>query len=40
MEYYVNRPSALPDDYRRLAEEDGLERAVTDYVSGHDGQVL
>ena len=33
-EYYVNRPSALPDDYRRLAEEDGLERAVTDYVSG------
>ena len=33
-EYYVNRPSTLPDDYRRLAEEDGLERAVTDYVSG------
>ena len=33
-EYYVNRPEALPDDYRSLADEDGLERAVTDYVSG------
>ncbi len=33
-EYYVNRPDALPDDFRALAEADGLERAVTDYVSG------
>lgn len=33
-EYYVNRPDALPEDFRALAEEDGLERAVTDYVSG------
>ena len=33
-EYYVKDPDKLPDDYRKIAEEDGLERAVTDYVSG------
>ena len=33
-EYYVKDPDKLPEDYRRLAERDGLERAVTDYVSG------
>ena len=33
-EYYVNRPEKLPEDYRAIAAEDGLERAVTDYVSG------
>ena len=33
-EHYVKNPDALPEDYRRLAERDGLERAVTDYVSG------
>ncbi len=33
-EYYVNHPENLPQDYRRIAEADGLERAVTDYVSG------
>jgi dGTPase len=33
-EYYVNNPKRLPEDYRRVAEEDGLQRAVTDYVSG------
>ena len=33
-EYYVRRPEKLPEDYRRLSERDGLERAVTDYVSG------
>lgn len=32
--YYVNNPGALPEDYRAIAAEDGLERAVTDYVSG------
>ncbi len=32
--YYVNHPENLPEDYRRIAETDGLERAVTDYVSG------
>lgn len=33
-EYYVNRPEKLPEDYKLIAEEDGLERAVCDYVSG------
>ena len=33
-EYYVHNPDALPREYRRLAEEDGLERAVCDYVAG------
>ncbi len=32
--HYVRHPEALPEDYRRIAGEDGLERAVTDYVSG------
>ncbi|MEG1632819.1 MAG: deoxyguanosinetriphosphate triphosphohydrolase [Oscillospiraceae bacterium] len=32
--HYVNHPYKLPDDFRAIAEEDGLERAVTDYVSG------
>lgn len=33
-EYYVNHPEKLPDDYAKFAREDGLERAVCDYVSG------
>ena len=33
-EYYVSHPDALPSDFRLIAERDGLERAVTDYVSG------
>ncbi len=32
--HYVRSPRLLPEDYQRIAEEDGLERAVTDYVSG------
>jgi dGTPase len=32
--YYVNHPDKLPPDYRFIAGRDGLERAVTDYVSG------
>lgn len=32
--YYVNHPEAMPPEYRDIAETDGLERAVTDYVSG------
>ena len=30
----MSHSEALPEYYRRIAEEDGLERAVTDYVSG------
>ncbi len=33
-EYYVNFPDKLPDDYKKVAHEDGLERAVCDYVAG------
>ena len=33
-DYYVNHSDAMPEEYRAIAETDGLERAVTDYVSG------
>ena len=33
-EYYVNHFDKLPIEYQRIAGEDGLERAVCDYVSG------
>ena len=33
-EYYVNHPEKLPADYRAIADEEGIERAATDYVSG------
>ena len=32
--HYLKNPDKLPEDYRRLIEEDGLERVVCDYVSG------
>ena len=33
-EYYVNHPDKLPEDYDKIAREEGLERAVCDYVAG------
>ena len=33
-EYYVKRPEELPEDYKRIAEDEGIERAICDYVSG------
>lgn len=33
-EHYIADANRLPEDYRAIAERDGLERAVTDYVSG------
>ena len=33
-EHYVAQPQKLPEEYRAIADRDGLERAVTDYVSG------
>ena len=33
-DHYLRHPDALPADFRAIAERDGLERAVTDYVSG------
>ena len=32
--HYAENPGELPEDYRRIASEDGLKRAVCDYVSG------
>ncbi len=32
--YYLEHPEKLPDDYRRIMEEDGRERAVADFLSG------
>ena len=33
-EHYVNHSEKLPADYRAIADEEGIERAATDYVSG------
>ena len=33
-EYYSSNPEKLPEDYRRIAENEGLRRAVSDFVSG------
>jgi dGTPase len=32
--YYADNPEKLPEDYKAVAETDGLMRAVSDYVSG------
>ncbi len=33
-EYYVKNPEKLPEDFRHIADNEGVERAVCDYVSG------
>ncbi|MEG1315849.1 MAG: deoxyguanosinetriphosphate triphosphohydrolase [Oscillospiraceae bacterium] len=33
-EYYQKNPDKLPPDYKRIAELEGIERAICDYVSG------
>ena len=33
-EYYVHNAEKLPEEFRRIADDDGLERAVCDYVAG------
>ena len=33
-DYYVKKPEELSGDYKRIAENEGIERAVCDYVSG------
>jgi len=33
-EYFVKHPDEIPVDYKRLIEEDGIEQAVCDYISG------
>ena len=32
--YYIGHVDKLPDEYRRIADEEGARRAVTDYISG------
>lgn len=32
-EHYMNDPSAMPELYRRIAKQDGVETAVCDYIS-------
>lgn len=33
-EHYMKNPQKLPEDYRLIAEQEGVERAVCDYISG------
>ena len=33
-DWYVKDPARLPADYRRIADEEGVQRAVCDYISG------
>jgi len=33
-DHYINAPDELPEDYQRIATQDGLRRAVCDFVSG------
>jgi len=32
--YYLSIPDGLPEEYRRVSVQDGLKRAVSDYISG------
>ena len=32
--YYIAHPDALPEDYQSIRDEEGLDRAVCDYISG------
>ena len=33
-DYYLKHPEKLPDDLKKIAERDGVDRAVCDFVSG------
>ena len=33
-EYYVKNKDMLPEEYLRICETDGINRAVCDYISG------
>ncbi len=32
--YYINKPDELPADFKIIAEQDGIERAICDYIAG------
>ncbi len=33
-DYYINNEDKLPDEYRNICENEGIERAVVDYIAG------
>ena len=33
-EYYQKNPDELPDDFQSIRQEEGVERAVCDYIAG------
>ena len=33
-QYFINHPRAMPQEYQKIAQEEGLHRAVCDYLSG------
>ena len=33
-DYYTGHPEALPEDFRGIAEQEGVDRAAVDYISG------
>lgn len=33
-EYYISKPEELPEEYRMIADQDGTETAVCDYIAG------
>lgn len=33
-EYFVNSPDSMPDEYKNIAKEENVGRAVADYISG------
>ncbi len=33
-EYYLSHPEAMSEEYRRIAEREGTDRAVVDYIAG------
>ena len=33
-DYYNRNPSKLPDEYKLIAETDGVSRAITDHIAG------
>ncbi|MDL2273851.1 deoxyguanosinetriphosphate triphosphohydrolase [Oscillospiraceae bacterium OttesenSCG-928-G22] len=37
-EYYVSHPENMPDEYLRIAEAEGVSRAVADYIAGMTDQ--
>ena len=34
IEYYYNHNDELPELYKKIAEEEGVKRAIADYISG------